>query len=133
MRVLLLQNLAPEEDLVNGSQGTIVDFEPYDESRLPDKDNGLSGPHAKYCHYQILEFAQKNGCQSWPVVRFDCGRTRTIFADCMASEYGHPPPYSLLSRTQIPLRAGYAMTVHKAQVRRQLDRIGIYSDKFTRA
>lgn len=117
MRVLLLQNLSPALGLVNGSQGTIVDFEDYDEAKLPSKNNGgLSGPHAKYYHHQIREFANKNGRKPWPIVEFDNGQTRTIYADCMGTEYGDSEPYSLLSRTQIPLKAGYAMTIHKAQV-----------------
>jgi len=117
MRVLLLQNLSPDQGLVNGSQGEIIGFEDYGEAKLPNKQNGgLSGPHAKYYHYQIRDFAKENGRKSWPIVKFDNGQTRTIYADCMGTEYGDSEPYSVLSRTQIPLKAGYAMTIHKAQV-----------------
>lgn len=50
------------------------------------------------------------------MIRFDNGIERTIIAECMVQEYGAGAPYSLLSGIQIPLIAGYAVTVHKAQV-----------------
>jgi ATP-dependent DNA helicase PIF1 len=50
------------------------------------------------------------------VVEFDNGQERTICADCCVEEYSDNEVYSLLSRTQVLLMAGYAMTIHKAQV-----------------
>lgn len=132
MRVVLQSNLDPQAGLVNGSQGALIDFEEYDPKRLPRKpenrnDPGelnsmstgtsLRGTHAKYCEQQIQVFAKENKYQPWPIVRFDNGLTRTIYADCTANELGNEEPYSLLSRTQIPLMAGYAITIHKSQVR----------------
>lgn len=128
MRVVLQANLEPSMGLVNGSQGVITSFEPFDEKRLPRKaenrnDVGLSdtpftrGAHARYFGEQIKVFGKTNKRQPWPIVKFDNGLTRTIFADCTASELGNEEPFSLLSRTQIPLMAGYAITVHKSQVR----------------
>jgi ATP-dependent DNA helicase PIF1 len=128
MRVVLQANLEPSMGLVNGSQGVITSFEPFDEKRLPRKaenrnDVGLSdtpfirGAHARYFEEQIKVFGKTNKRQPWPIVKFDNGLTRTIFADCTASELGNEEPFSLLSRTQIPLMAGYAITVHKSQVR----------------
>lgn len=128
MRVVLQSNLDPSAGLVNGSQGTIVDFEPFDQKKLPKKaDNrkememsmtpNLRGSHAAYAEERIKIFADDNKRQSWPIVKFDNGLERTIFADCTSSELGNEEPYSLLSRTQIPLMAGYAITVHKSQVR----------------
>jgi ATP-dependent DNA helicase PIF1 len=50
------------------------------------------------------------------VEEFDLGIIATIYPDCAVNEIGDSEPFSLLSRTQIPLMAGYAITVHKAQV-----------------
>lgn len=127
MRIVLQANLEPSSGLVNGTQGTIIDFEPFDEKRLPRKaenkmeaaPSGVSftrGTYARYNEEQIKLFGKENKRQPWPVVRFDNGSTRTIFADCTVSEFGNEEPFSLLSRTQIPLMAGYAVTVHKSQV-----------------
>jgi ATP-dependent DNA helicase PIF1 len=126
MRVVLQANLDPNGGLVNGSQGTITGFEPFDDKKLPRKQeyrNGAPtgasftrGAHARYFEEQIKIFAGQNKKLPWPIVRFDNGTTRTIFADCTASELGNEEPFSLLSRTQIPLMAGYAITVHKSQV-----------------
>lgn len=128
MRVVLQSNLDPPAGLVNGSQGTITGFEGYDPAKLPRKPEGrdpaqsatapvLRGTHAKYAEQQIKNFGDANKKQPWPIVRFDNGTERTIYADCTANELGNEEPYSLLSRTQIPLMAGYAITVHKSQVR----------------
>jgi ATP-dependent DNA helicase PIF1 len=127
MRIVLQANLEPAAGLVNGSQGVITGFEPHDENRLPRKAEnrteagkpGVSftrGTHARYFEEQIKIYAKNNRCQPWPIVKFDNGVIKTIFADCTASELGNEEPYSLLSRTQIPLMAGYAITVHKSQV-----------------
>jgi ATP-dependent DNA helicase PIF1 len=53
--------------------------------------------------------------KAWPRVRFHNGKKRTIFPTCIVTSLGDREPYSLLSRTQIPLVAGWAMTVHKSQ------------------
>jgi ATP-dependent DNA helicase PIF1 len=127
MRVVLQANLEPSIGLVNGSQGTIVEFEPFDDKRLPRKAENRAelgpvgatftrGAHARYFEEQIKIYGKQNQRLPWPVVQFDNGVKRTIFADCTASELGNEEPYSLLSRTQIPLMAGYAITVHKSQV-----------------
>ena len=127
MRVVLQANLEPNAGLVNGSQGVIIGFEPFDEQRLPRKAENRSeaamsgvpftrGAHARYFQEQIKIYSKDNKRQPWPIVKFDNGLTKTIFADCTASELGNEEPYSLLSRTQIPLMAGYAITVHKCQV-----------------
>ena len=134
MRVVLQSNLNPEAGLVNGSQGVVVGFEDFDPNRLPRKakrteseDGGLKGEHAKYMESEIKAFAHVNNYQPWPIVQFDNGQRETIFADCSYSELGNEEKKksdsqvqkecSLLSRTQIPLMAGYAITVHKSQVR----------------
>jgi ATP-dependent DNA helicase PIF1 len=127
MRVVLQANLEPEAGLVNGSQGLIVGFEPFDPNRLPraaegkDDPGDLRGTHAKYAQGQIKRYADSNRRQPWPIVEFDNGRTKTIYADCPCNELGNvgengdESKLSLLSRAQIPLVAGYAITVHKSQ------------------
>jgi ATP-dependent DNA helicase PIF1 len=125
-RVVLLANIDPAAGLVNGAQGEVVNFKPYEEKELPkapDKrgeDGDLRGDHAKYREGQIKTFGRSNNRQAWPVVRFLNGVTRTILAECMPNELGTEQPYCLLSRTQIPLTAGYAITIHKSQVRKTL-------------
>ncbi|EPE04331.1 atp-dependent dna helicase pif1 [Ophiostoma piceae UAMH 11346] len=69
----------------------------------------------------------------WPIVRFfadshgptdDAGHAAppaffphpvTIYPSCSVSELGVGEPYSFLSRTQIPLAPGWAVTIHKSQ------------------
>jgi ATP-dependent DNA helicase PIF1 len=131
MRVVLAQNLERDEDLFNGSQGKIIGFNTCDEKQLSGNTDGFSatgsgpprldGHHAGYRHLRIKQFVEDNKQdgrpQPWPLVKFDNGRERTVYADCAVEPYGQEAPYSLLSRSQIPLIAGYAMTIHKSQVR----------------
>ena len=111
MIVVLLTNINIRGGLVNGSQGTVVGFEKHDPSRLPEQKGDHKGLKAQL----IGNFVGSGGNKEWPVVRFTSGREETIFPDCSISELGETQPYSLLSRTQIPLMAGWAMTVHKSQ------------------
>ncbi|KAK4695522.1 ATP-dependent DNA helicase PIF1, partial [Lecanoromycetidae sp. Uapishka_2] len=111
MVVVLLANLSIPDGLVNGSQGIIVGFEEHNPKNLPDR----LGDYGKYRKHLIDDFIRKRAVKRWPIVRFHSGRERTIYAECMVSELGDEKPYCLLSRTQIPLMAGWAMTVHKAQ------------------
>ena len=113
MPVILLVNWDLESSLANGSQGTIVGFEKHDPKLFPEvprdweywaRKNGLA-----------RVFVDRTVAKEWPVVQFLNGRKRTIYPRCMMYELGDDEPYSLLSRTQIPLAAGWAMTVHKAQ------------------
>jgi len=117
MRVILQANIDPDGGLVNGSQGAIVGFVDFDADRLPR----LGGDNARYAERQIRNYAEGNHRQPWPVVQFDNGRTKIIYADCACNEIGAVGEHgkdgipSLISRTQIPLVAGYAITVHKSQ------------------
>lgn len=134
MRVVLTKNISPEEGLVNGSQGQLVGFEPFAFEKLPKKNVDLSGPHARYAQDEIERFCEENGNPEWPIVRFDNGKTRTIYPDCLVSEHGVGKPPSRISRTQVPLMAGYAMTIHKSQVCYQhFLNLRVHSDTSNRA
>jgi len=117
MRVMLVANIDPAKGLVNGCQGTIRRFEPFDRSKLPCKD----GPLGSYIESQIELHADRNPYKPWPIVEFDNGQVRTIYPDCAVTEVisygenGKDKITNLLSRTQLPLVAGYAITVHKSQ------------------
>ncbi|KIV99555.1 hypothetical protein, variant [Verruconis gallopava] len=124
MRVVLQVNLNIDAGLVNGSQGIVIGWEPYDETKLPKADrsrimstpmNAIMGEHAAYREAHIQAFIDAAQVKEWPVVRFENGVERTIYAECIVSELGDTEPYTIMSRTQIPLLAGWAMTVHKAQ------------------
>ena len=76
-QVMLIANAFPDQGLVNGSRGVIVDFCSQTELPIVEFVNGvrrLIGNHA------------------WPV-----------------------EDYEFVSRSQIPLRLGYSITVHKCQ------------------
>ena len=113
MRVMLLYNLNIQEGLGNGSQGTVTGFQ-----RLPTNLKEVletKGEHAQHRSSLIERYIHKNEGKEWPVVQFDDNRERTIYPVCMVNELGDEAPWSLISRTQIPLVASWAMTIHKAQ------------------
>lgn len=111
MLVVLLVNLDIKLGLVNGSQGVILGFLQHDPSQLPEQI-GQYGDRKKG---QIEEFIKRAPVKKWPLVRFHNGVTRLIKAQCVVNELGEPSPYSLIHRTQIPLVAAWAMTIHKSQ------------------
>ncbi|KAK3989365.1 putative DNA repair and recombination protein [Cladorrhinum sp. PSN332] len=122
MRILLLANLDLKRGLCNGSQGIIAGFEDFNRENIPTRRNGnLKGEHIEIREKLIRYFAwaheselRQNGF-GWPIVKFDNGLTRTIYPDCTVNEVGFQRPYSFACRAQIPLTAGYALTIHKAQ------------------
>lgn len=116
MLVVLLANIDLSLGLCNGSQGTIVGFQPYDQEPLP----GCRGrEYGALREEQVELFAEQQLHDRpqlcWPVVRFLNGVTHTITPECQVHALGYEKPYSLLCRTQIPLAAAWAMTVHKSQ------------------
>jgi ATP-dependent DNA helicase PIF1 len=111
MLVILLVNLSLQLGLVNGSQGEIIDFVEHTPECLPEQ----VGEEAEYKKAQINKFIENVSEKVWPVVRFTNGEIRTITPHCWFQEIGDPKPYSRLSRTQIPLIAAWAMSIHKSQ------------------
>lgn len=133
MLVILQVNLDIKAGLVNGSQGIICGFEEYSPEKLPRAATGddadsippeqrLTGDHAKLRERQIHQFvgyqlqsSNSWAAKAWPRVLFHNGLKRTIYATCTVNSIGDKEPYSLLHRTQVPLIAGWAMSVHRSQ------------------
>lgn len=143
MQVVLLVNLDIAAGLINGSTGKIVRFEAHDSesvarTRTSSRDDEHDGPRDANDHAernvaenvstvggsyrkvqteQIKEFMaqERNKSKCLPVVKFANGIEATIFPFCRISAIGDYPPYSLIGRTQIPLAAAWAFTIHKSQ------------------
>lgn len=108
MLVILLVNLEFQAEFVNGSQGIVVVFRGV--NNIQDVRPNSSKEHAGYECDRVSEFIAPGSIKEYPVVRFINGPERTIFPDCQVDELGDQEagveePYSLISRTQIPLIA----------------------------
>ena len=97
MLVILLCNLSFPDGLVNGSQGKIIGFEPYDpqkpvvakprdtsppRSGKDRKENTLHMERTEFQEAQIRKPITKSESQEWPIVQFSNGLVRTIYASC---------------------------------------------------
>lgn len=129
MPVILLVSLDFDAGLINGSQGVVVGFEKHDPAELPDVVGSYRGRRKGL----INVFARNAVDKEWPIIQFPDagGQQRTIYPCCMMSELGNggrpkkeegeveeeeeEELYSLFSRTQIPLLAAWAITIHKSQ------------------
>ncbi len=115
MLVVLLTNLDLGQKLCNGSQGIICDYEAFDPARLPKLAG--NGDYAEMRELHIRTFMERKNIikKFWPIVKFHNGAVRTIYAECSMHPVGNREPFSLLSRTQIPLAPAWAISIHKSQ------------------
>ena len=118
MPVILLVNLDIGAGLVNGSQGYITDFELHNRHidarirrSISRKENLRKRQLKDSAMDEYMEGLQE---KLWPVVEFPSGR-RLILPRCEIWEVGDEKPFHFLGRAQLPIVAGWAMTIHKSQ------------------
>ena len=110
--VMLLVNLDVQAGLVNGAQGVVTGFA---ECPNPKDCRRTSAEHREYKVARLAEFSARTSIKEYPVVTFTNGVKQTIYGNCEVEELGDSEPYSLISRTQIPLIHAWAITIHKCQ------------------
>lgn len=118
--VILQRNLNVKRGLVNGSQGVIdhfVDYSQVDQQRGSSLEDGdISLLRTNHVKDFMRDQRRNNLSTQIPVVKFNNYPDLVpILPDCSVEEMGFKTPHSLLMRTQIPLLAGWALTIHKAQ------------------
>ncbi|KAK1513355.1 ATP-dependent DNA helicase PIF1 [Colletotrichum costaricense] len=123
MPVILLANIDLDSGLCNGSQGKICGFvsrSKFERPTEPKRKNykkDLSAFDAAMERFRLTEmfFTDKGAPELYPEVEFNNGQRRVIGPDCAVNELGTKHPHMLVSRTQLPLAPGWAMTIHKSQ------------------
>ena len=135
--VVLLKNLSVGYGLVNGSRGIITKLH---ESFLPDwngpllentsggtdslpeikkepKDENVNSPPAKEQEKENYGLVLADVGSRAVTIKFDSGVTATISASSWVVEktVHDDIPYTLCTRTQIPLLLAWSITVHKSQ------------------
>ncbi|KAK3953411.1 P-loop containing nucleoside triphosphate hydrolase protein [Pseudoneurospora amorphoporcata] len=122
MSVVLLWNLNVDRGLYNGSQGEIIDFEPFNH-RIKAFKLPVSEPHVAPSRKEMVQVKPSHAVgmdndddiHEWPVVQFANGQIELIRPIEREIELGESEPYSRLVRIQIPLSPAWAMTIHKCQ------------------
>ncbi|KAF0320204.1 ATP-dependent DNA helicase PIF1 [Colletotrichum asianum] len=131
--VVLLANIDLDRGLCNGRQGTVIGFVPGSEVRRPEPPNRGNFEHdddaykaAEIRHSNIVSFLDRANVvgDKFPLVHFAHGVRCVVGPDCCVIGFGDASPYSHLSRCQIPLAQGWAMTIHKSQSL-SLDRVTV--------
>ncbi|TDZ37371.1 ATP-dependent DNA helicase PIF1 [Colletotrichum spinosum] len=129
MPVVLIANIDIEAGLCNGSQGIICGFVNASEAEQPKepvrqnyKKDKPGFDLAMERYERISEFLSADEKTTKSSVQFprvvfpnSKGGSYIIGPHCTVSEIGGGHPYNLLSRTQVPLVPGWAMTIHKSQ------------------
>ncbi|KAK4631884.1 ATP-dependent DNA helicase pfh1 [Fulvia fulva] len=154
MPVILLRNIDVKRGLVNGSQGRVVGFEGVEREEVHKWSAHIyqgescahvpsrGGEFASLYSDQIKEYVTTNSdpddpdtAIKWPRVLFENEARRVevvILPDCRLELYGNEEPYSKECRTQIPLTARWAMTIHKSQGM-TLDKVIVHLDNVFQA